>query len=386
MFKRKAVAALLITVLLFSSVINVSAAGQVKKFNVRVSSVTAVPGDQVVLNVGIENNPGIMAVTVTVHFDPEVFEYDKYVVGILKIDTLALHNGYLSVVYCRKDDLTDSGTLFGLGLRVKENAPAGAYPITVKNSRCEDTLTGAFANRAADKLEGTAYVGEVKVGYTGNNCVHSFNDYTQDIPAGCTTVGSKSRSCKICGHTETAEIVAAGHSYSECWYIDTPAAAGQSGVISRHCSRCDAVKDKIRYSLEEAAKCGLTNNAGDEVSSAALKALLQEDASGYENNGPEFELNGGSNEQEEYTPILEIKDEADEDNASYNKPPVTADELVAEVNSADKTTYEKWYSYFLGDNGNTGILNIIRSSIPEKLPNIIYWLIALLAVICGILT
>lgn len=380
---RKTVSVILAVSLCFLSFSGILASAEAKSFDIQVSSATAIPGDSIVLNVGIENNPGIMAVTVTVHFDPDVFEYEKYVVGFLRIDTLVLHPGYLSVVYCRKSDLTGDGTLFGLGLKVKENAPAGNYSITVKNSRCEDTLDGAFANWDSDKLIGTAHSGTVTVGYTGDNCVHSFGEYVQTVPSGCTEVGVKSRSCRICGHTEAAETEASGHNYSELWTIDSAATDEQSGVMSRHCSHCDSVKDKISFSLVDSEANGFLNTVGIQLEAGSWKPLQ------YEINSENITETGeAQNEETAENPILkpelEIKPETD-DSEQENSDVPTAAELIEEVKAKEKTGFMKWISYIFGGDESIGILGVIRASLPKKFSSGFLMILALPVLIFGIL-
>ena len=359
---KKLLSALLICITVLSSLFCVSAAAE-KNFNIYVSSATALPGDSVVVNVDIENNPGIMAVTVTVHFDPDVFQYEAYYGGFLKIDTLALHNGYLSVVYCRKSDLSGDGTLFGVKLKVKEGAQVGSYPVTVKNSRCEDTLSGAFANWNAEKLNGTVYPGKVTVGYTGDNCKHKFGEYIQNVPSGCTTPGIRSRSCTVCGHSVSEETAALGHSYSRDWTVDTAATDTQSGVMSRHCGRCDSVKDKVRFTVADAQANGFSNTVGAIIPAGSWEPLV-----------PEERVNDGVADIPENTVSPQPRVDENISMDSPDNPEITepsADELAQTVKKTQKTGVARWFSYIFGDSENIGVLKIIFNSAPDRISKVL---------------
>ncbi len=66
---------------------------------------------------------------------------------------------------------------------------------------------------------------------------HSFGEYTV-VPPTCTDKGSKTRTCSICGKTETEELAALGHSWGE-WV-----AADENEV--RTCSVCGATETRAK--------------------------------------------------------------------------------------------------------------------------------------------
>lgn len=47
----------------------------------------------------------------------------------------------------------------------------------------------------------------------GDDCDHSYGNWTTVKEATCTKDGSKERTCEECGHTETKKISALGHDY-----------------------------------------------------------------------------------------------------------------------------------------------------------------------------
>ena len=65
---------------------------------------------------------------------------------------------------------------------------------------------------------------------------HPFGSWENIIPATCTTDGSQTRTCKLCGHTET-EVLPAAHSFSD-WVQVTAPTCSTEGQQKRACGRC----------------------------------------------------------------------------------------------------------------------------------------------------
>lgn len=66
---------------------------------------------------------------------------------------------------------------------------------------------------------------------------HDFGEWTVDIPAGCTTEGTETRTCATCGYEQTQTIPATGHVYGE-WTVTTEPTCTEKGVESRTCENC----------------------------------------------------------------------------------------------------------------------------------------------------
>ena len=119
-----------------------------------------------------------------------------------------------------------------------------------KCSRCSETKTETV------KATGHSYTTKVvsptctEKGYTLHTCSkcgdnykdtytnatgHSFGSWTTVKAATCTEKGSKKRTCTVCGHTETAEIAAKGHNYTEKVIEPTET---EQGYTLHTCSRC----------------------------------------------------------------------------------------------------------------------------------------------------
>ncbi len=63
---------------------------------------------------------------------------------------------------------------------------------------------------------------------------HTYGDWVETIPATCTEEGLKTRSCTICGESETAPIPATGHSFGD-WTVTTEPSCTEGGEQTRSC-------------------------------------------------------------------------------------------------------------------------------------------------------
>lgn len=95
---------------------------------------------------------------------------------------------------------------------------------------------------------------------------HSFTNWTTTKSPNCTDKGSKQRSCKVCGYTETEEMNANGHDWKSDYTVDVEPTCTTEGSKSIHCKNCDAVKDSksivaLGHSYaEEIIKATITKN------------------------------------------------------------------------------------------------------------------------------
>ena len=76
-----------------------------------------------------------------------------------------------------------------------------------------------------------------------DHTTHTVDNWTVTKAATCTTDGTKTGICSVCGKTETQTIKALGHSYSTAWTTDKVATCGVAGSKSHRCTRCSAKKD-----------------------------------------------------------------------------------------------------------------------------------------------
>lgn len=130
-------------------------------------------------------------------------------------------NGMLTAFHVA--DYTANGVIFTATFKIKNNAVIGTtYPVSV----AVDNVTKA--DRTA--LTVTASAGGVTI-----ICSHNWSAWSQTTDPDCTHAGEETRTCSICGETETRPVSALGHNY--VLQSDT-ATCGQNGVKTYKCSRC----------------------------------------------------------------------------------------------------------------------------------------------------
>ncbi len=351
---------------------SVAAAKQEHFFELKLDTIDALPGNTVTLALNIKDNPGIAAVSFSLHYDYTTLEYVEYVGGIIPQDTTNATLGCVRIVYVGNSDIHGDGALCGFKFKVKRKARAGISAVTIKHIDYEkkgDSLANCFANRNLDKLTPSFTAGGVDVGYTLTNHDHVPLPWQEVIPASCETKGVRSRGCEHCSYIEEEDIEKLGHKYDEEWTVDTVASAEADGVISRHCqnSGCKSITEEMYFSLEDVEKNAFKNEVGTKVN----PALWQKDSDSEQTPAktpPKSEQTGNKTPQ---------KTETDRN--------VTAEELVEQhieqeqTKEEEKTLAERIYEYLLGKNG--GVVTLIFGEIVAKTKEIIYYIIKLVLTI-----
>lgn len=73
---------------------------------------------------------------------------------------------------------------------------------------------------------------------------HSFGEWSEYIPATCTTDRVEQHVCSVCNQVKIKTVPnTKGHSWNPDFTTDIPATCTTAGVQSKHCSRCDARTD-----------------------------------------------------------------------------------------------------------------------------------------------
>lgn len=233
-----------------------AAQGKAEDGTITIDTQTAAVGDSVIVPIRIENNPGIMAITVSVTYDRDALSYEKYIRGYLSDYTVADHQdkSLIRLVNCEQRNRNDNGIMVSFQFKVKENASAGLHPISI------DYNVGDFADWDRNKPEPVIVSGGVNVLYNGSNCNHkTYGDWEIVASPGCTTIGKQQRHCTVCGHTQIEDAPALGHSYADHWTIDRPATKDQVGIMSRHCIRCSSTTDLLSFTLPESQDAKIRN-------------------------------------------------------------------------------------------------------------------------------
>lgn len=284
--KLKAVFCLIISVLLLISSLGVSAEEDYSQGHITIDTVSALNGDSVILKIAIDNNPGIMAMTISITYDSSALTYERYYFGYLNDYTVVDHpdKNLIRFVNCQSRNYSNNDTILSIQFKVKEDADFGFYPVSI------DYKAGDFCNWKLDKLMPVITSGGVDVAYNGSNCSHKkYGDWEVVAKPACTEKGAKQRACVKCGHIDIAEIPAAGHDFAEEWTVDREATAEASGIMSRHCKNCEETTDLLTFSLPESEDLQIENSEGTVIKPSDLTDKLMEEQL------PEvFKQNGGS--------------------------------------------------------------------------------------------
>ena len=139
--------------------------------------------------------------------------------------TCTTDGSYDSVLYCsvcHAEVSREAHTIDKLG-----HDYATAWTVDAEPDCTEPGSKSHHCSRCSDKADVT------EIPASG----HSFSTWQQIMPT-CTKNGSLYRTCTVCGHEETGEIIALGHDYSTAWTVDVEPTCTESGSKSHHCSRC----------------------------------------------------------------------------------------------------------------------------------------------------
>ena len=122
-------------------------------------------------------------------------------------------------------------------IAILNDGSVGKYTV----SGLTETTSYSFRIRAFENFGSETGYGEYQLLET-STC-HNFGEWVTVTESTCTEDGEESRTCEVCGKTETRRTAATGHDYSEQWTVDEEADCVNDGSKSRHCSRCDAKTD-----------------------------------------------------------------------------------------------------------------------------------------------
>lgn len=226
-------------------------------FTVIVDTVDANVGDSVIVKLKIRNNPGVMAMTISITYDSSALIFEKYYYGLVFSDyTLKEHpdRNIIRLVICEKNDTYGDGAIIGIKFKIADDAEATLHKMTVEYSG------GDFCNYNQERLMPEIKSGGVNVAYNGTNCKHrNYDDWEESMSPTCTDAGVDQRVCTICGHLDYRNSEPVGHSFSNNWTVDIPATKESLGMMSRHCIRCDASTDETNFSLEQSEEGNIEN-------------------------------------------------------------------------------------------------------------------------------
>ncbi len=260
---RKILSLLIILILTISMIVSGFTVKAAEECTVTVEKVSAITGDEVYVHLYITNNPGIMAMTISITYDSDALEYKDYFYGDVFSDyTVAAHptRKLIRLVISEKKDITADGIIASFQFKVADNAEYDLHEMTVEYS------SGDFCNSDLVRIMPKIVSGGVDVQYNGTNCSHKkFGEWKEKVAPSCDKEGVEQRVCEKCPHAENRSTNPIGHEYSDKWTVDIPATTDMPGTMSRHCVRCSATTDETNFTLEDSEEGDIENKPEAEV-------------------------------------------------------------------------------------------------------------------------
>ncbi len=229
---------------------------------ISLSNVSAMPEETVTIEVEMKNNPGIMGMAFSIAYDNDAFEYVKYENGWLSGMTVKDHpdKGHVIFVYVASSDKTNNGNMLSVSFKIKQKAAPGKHTITLANNNFEKygtKLHNSFSNSKQEFIVPSIKSGSIKVGETCINAGHKYGEWNITKQANCTETGLKNHTCvrdeSICieeGRYEEVEIPIT-HDFEKEWTVDEVATPEKDGVMTRHCTKCEATTDRVVFTYDE---------------------------------------------------------------------------------------------------------------------------------------
>ena len=289
--------------------------------DITIATVEGLTGDSVIVPITIKNNPGIMAVTISITYDSSSLEYVEFYKGdILKDYMVVAHptKNLIRFVCCETKDRTNDGTLLSLKFNIAKDAKAKLHKIDIAYNK------GDFCNWDLNKLMPNVTPGGIDVAYNGENCPHEkYGEWSVAAEPSCKEEGAKQHTCEKCGHIELKSTDPIGHEYSDVWTVDEPATAEKPGTMVRYCIRCTDFVDKITYTLDQAEKeeSGIKNEVGSEFeNNDFIEDIFKEQNPGEEltPNKPEEDTPAEDDKNSVFDDILNPDHDSDEDSTDSN--------------------------------------------------------------------
>ena len=230
---------------------------------ITVETVDAVTGDDVFVKLNIANNPGIMAMTISITYDSSVLKFSDYYYGNVFTDyTVAAHptRNIIRLVISERKDKDGDGIIANFKFKVADNAESALHKMTVEYS------SGDFCNYNLERIMPKIISGGVNIAFNGSNCKHKeYGEWKEAVAPSCAKEGVMERLCKNCNHADHKDIKPLGHTYSDKWVVDIPATKDSPGTMSRHCIRCDITTDETNFTLENSKDAEIDNKIDSEI-------------------------------------------------------------------------------------------------------------------------
>ena len=182
--------------------------------------------------------------------------------GCGELEEVVFPEGFMAIgiadfAYCPKlARLTLPASLQSIGEGAFDNCTSLAE-VTILNDTCKipdsaDVFPASVTIYGKAGSTAEAYAKKYNCAFVQIGHTHVYaDDYTVDVPAGCTTAGAKSRHCTVEGCTETIDstvIPAAGHRFGE-WTVRTLAKCEETGVDYHVCAVCQQEETRTTAKL-----------------------------------------------------------------------------------------------------------------------------------------
>lgn len=228
---------------------------------VTVGTIEAKTGDSVVVPITFTENPGIMALSISITYDSKYLEYVEDITGDILWDKLVVDHPNKNLIrYVSLDDMDSevNGVLISIRFKIKDDAPMGLQKISIEYS------SGDFCDQKLNRIMPEVVSGGIKIAYNGKNCSHkNYGEWTVAAKPTCDSHGFDQRICSDCGHTDLKETDAIGHEYSDKWTVDKEATPEEDGTMSRYCIRCNDYVDRITFPYKDVEDGKVDNEKGE---------------------------------------------------------------------------------------------------------------------------
>lgn len=176
-------------------------------------AIAAEAGDTVTVQFTVTGNPGFATYGAKIEYDDSALKLESIEAGALSATGFFQGTAATGKVgYANTANVTGDGVLFTATFTVKEDAVPGTYAVTaVLDEASTANIDGEFV---AFEIIG----GEVVV--EAPECEHQWGEWVETKAPTCTEVGEETRTCSVCGETETREVAAAGHNFGGEWQYD----------------------------------------------------------------------------------------------------------------------------------------------------------------------
>ena len=221
---KKRVLSVLLIVALFVSCLAFSASAEGTP-TLRLSNVSAGRGDEVTVDIVMENNPGVTGIDVKVSYDKTRLQLTGYKNGCLSGWLVSLETG--GAVWADVGSNTDNGVILTLKFKVLDDAPLGEALVELGGADIID----ADLNTVDFKFES----GTVSV-----TCAHEWDEGVVTKEPTCAEEGVKTFTCSKCNETRTESMKKAEHS-SDGGKVTKQPTCTEKGVKTYTCKVCGEV-------------------------------------------------------------------------------------------------------------------------------------------------